>query len=258
MLDRIDRTLRDSDPRLVALFSIFTRLTWDEEIPRVEEIRARLARFGGWIALRTLPVRRRIPRPSDRVKAILFFPAALAAVACALLIGGSGPAVAPLRGHGPGSRERTHRQGPAVPARRWCGIRPRSSRTSFPALTACPALVTALLSAAAGSAAATSPPTKVNIGSPAGSGLGVPANRCAPTPQRVPGSETPISSNPSAANHSQICGIRSGSPRPRVHTTVPPAAHSPAQHRMVRATSSSVMLPNTPQASTSLAGTSPA
>jgi hypothetical protein len=93
MLDRIDRTLRDSDPRLAALFSIFTRLTWDEEIPRIEEIRARLARFGGWIALRTLPVRRRIPRPSDRVKAILFFPAALAAVACALLIGGSGPAV---------------------------------------------------------------------------------------------------------------------------------------------------------------------
>jgi hypothetical protein len=93
MLDRIDRTLRDSDPRLAALFSIFTRLTWDEEMPRVEEVRARLARFGGWIGRRTEPVRRRVPRPSDRVKAILFFPAALAAVACALLIGGSGPAV---------------------------------------------------------------------------------------------------------------------------------------------------------------------
>ena len=93
MLNRIDRTLRDSDPRLAALFSIFTRLTWDEEMPRVEEVRARLARFGGWIGRRTEPVRRRVPRPSDRVKAILFFPAALAAVACALLIGGSGPAV---------------------------------------------------------------------------------------------------------------------------------------------------------------------
>jgi len=85
--------LRDSDPRLVALFSIFTRLTWEEEMPRIEEVRARLARFGGWLARRTRPVRRRIPRPSARVKAILFFPAALAAVACALLIGGSGPAV---------------------------------------------------------------------------------------------------------------------------------------------------------------------
>jgi hypothetical protein len=93
MLDRIDRVLRDSDPRLAALFSTFTRLTWDEEMPRIEEVRARLARFGGWIARRTEPVRRRIPRPSDRVKAVLFFPMALAAVACALLIGGSGPAV---------------------------------------------------------------------------------------------------------------------------------------------------------------------
>ena len=92
-LDRIDRMLRDSDPRLVALFAIFTRLTWDEEIPRIEEIRARLARFGGWIARRTRPVRRRTPRVPSRVKAILFFPAALAAVACALLIGSSGPAV---------------------------------------------------------------------------------------------------------------------------------------------------------------------
>jgi len=92
-LNRIDRMLRDSDPRLVALFSIFTRLTWEEEMPRIEEVRARLARFGGWLAWRTRPIRRRIPRPSARVKAILFFPAALAAVACALLIGGSGPAV---------------------------------------------------------------------------------------------------------------------------------------------------------------------
>lgn len=92
-LNRIDRMLRDSDPRLVALFSIFTRLTWDEEMPRIEEVRARLARFGGWLARHTRPARRRIPRPSARVKAILFFPVALAAVACALLIGGSGPAV---------------------------------------------------------------------------------------------------------------------------------------------------------------------
>jgi Protein of unknown function (DUF3040) len=90
-LDRIERMLRDSDPRLIALFSIFTRLTRDEDMPRIEEIRARLARFGGWVSRRTAPVRRRIPRPSDRVKAILFFPAALAAVACALVMGASAP-----------------------------------------------------------------------------------------------------------------------------------------------------------------------
>jgi hypothetical protein len=91
-LDRIDRMLRDSDPRLVALFAIFTRLTWDEEIPRIEEIRARLTRVGGWIARRTEAVRRHTPRVPRRVKAILVFPAALAAVTCALLIGSSGPA----------------------------------------------------------------------------------------------------------------------------------------------------------------------
>jgi hypothetical protein len=91
-LDRIDRMLRDSDPRLVALFAIFTRLTWDEEIPRIEEIRAGLTRISGWIARRMEAVRRRTPRVPRRMKAILVFPAALAAVACALLIGSSGPA----------------------------------------------------------------------------------------------------------------------------------------------------------------------
>jgi hypothetical protein len=91
-LKRIDLMLRDSDPRLAALFSIFTRLTWDEEIPRIEEVRARLARFGSWIALRAGSARRRIPRPSAQVKAILLFPAALAALACAILLAGSGPA----------------------------------------------------------------------------------------------------------------------------------------------------------------------
>jgi hypothetical protein len=92
MLNRIDRMLRDSDPRLVALFAIFTRLTWDEEIPRIEQVRARLSRIGAWFSRRTAPVRCRTPRVPRRLKAILFFPAALAAVACALLIGSSGPA----------------------------------------------------------------------------------------------------------------------------------------------------------------------
>jgi Protein of unknown function (DUF3040) len=91
-LDRIDRMLRDSDPRLAALFAIFTRLTRDEEIPRIEEIRARLTRIGGWIARRTEAVRLRSSRVPRRLKAILVFPAALAALACALLIASSGPA----------------------------------------------------------------------------------------------------------------------------------------------------------------------
>jgi len=93
ILDRIERKLRDTDPRLTSLFSIFTRLTRDEDMPRAEEIKARLARFGGWIGRRTAPARRFIPRPSDRVKAIIFFPCALVPVVCALVIGASGPVV---------------------------------------------------------------------------------------------------------------------------------------------------------------------
>ena len=49
-LDRIERKLIASDPVLHSWFAIFTRLTRDEEMPRIEEVRARLARFGGWLA----------------------------------------------------------------------------------------------------------------------------------------------------------------------------------------------------------------
>jgi hypothetical protein len=92
ILNKIETVLRDSDPWLASLFSIFGKLTKDEDMPRVEEVKARLAKLGAWIARRTAPVRQRIPQPSDRMKAIFFFPAALATVTCALLIGASGPA----------------------------------------------------------------------------------------------------------------------------------------------------------------------
>ncbi|HTT53115.1 MAG TPA: hypothetical protein VMH35_17100 [Streptosporangiaceae bacterium] len=92
-LDRIERKLIASDPVLHSWFSIFARLTRDEEMPQAEEVRARLARFSGWLARRAAPVRRHIPRPSARAKAILFFPAALAAMVGTLLIGASGPAM---------------------------------------------------------------------------------------------------------------------------------------------------------------------
>jgi hypothetical protein len=92
-LDRIERKLIASDPVLHSWFAIFTRLTRDEEMPPIEEVRARLARFGGWLSRRTFPVRRRIPRLSTRVRTILFFPAALAGLVGTLLIGASGPAM---------------------------------------------------------------------------------------------------------------------------------------------------------------------
>ena len=43
ILERIENALRGSDPRLAALFSIFTRLNRDEEMPRIEQVRARAA-----------------------------------------------------------------------------------------------------------------------------------------------------------------------------------------------------------------------
>jgi hypothetical protein len=91
ILDRIEGTLRDSDPRLVALFVIFTRLARDEEMPCVEELRARLTRLGTWISWRIAPIQRLAGRPSQRFRAILLFPAALVAMLCALLIGAGSP-----------------------------------------------------------------------------------------------------------------------------------------------------------------------
>jgi hypothetical protein len=97
MLDHIDRTLRGADPKLAALYAIFGRLTRDEEIPRIEQLRhgllARLAWFGlvltalaGRLHIRfrfrrrlrsQRPRRRSLPfRPRQRI--VLFYPLAIA------------------------------------------------------------------------------------------------------------------------------------------------------------------------------------
>jgi hypothetical protein len=92
ILERIESALRGSDPRLAALFSIFTRLNRDEEMPRLEQVRARaaiiasrvgyrLARFGRWFGA---PAR-------ARLRTALFFPIALAIVASAVLVGAGFP-----------------------------------------------------------------------------------------------------------------------------------------------------------------------
>jgi hypothetical protein len=92
ILERIESTLRGSDPRLAALFSIFTRLNRDEEMPAIEQVRARAAvllarlhyravRFGRWFGA---------PKRA-RLRAALFFPVALAIVASAVLVGAGFP-----------------------------------------------------------------------------------------------------------------------------------------------------------------------
>jgi hypothetical protein len=99
VLDRIESTLRGSDPRLAALYAIFVRLTKDEEMPRIEQLRHR-ALLLLW-RLRTGLVRvfgRLVPRQ----RVALLFPMALAlAVASIVFAARSGPGssctpVAPL------------------------------------------------------------------------------------------------------------------------------------------------------------------
>ena len=84
VLESIEGKLAESDPRLVSLFSIFTRLTLAEKMPWIEEVAVRpiadrlasIAFWFRWIAR----------RPAARVRAMLLLPAALTAVACALTL----------------------------------------------------------------------------------------------------------------------------------------------------------------------------
>lgn len=84
VLERIEGKLSESDPRLVSLFTIFTRLTLAEKMPWIEQVRVRpvadrIARIGGWFGGRGR-------RPASRVRAMLLLPAALTAAACAVTI----------------------------------------------------------------------------------------------------------------------------------------------------------------------------
>jgi hypothetical protein len=115
ILEKIEYALRGSDPRLTAMFAIFSRLTRDEEIPRVEQLRARAE----------LPlVRRRGPLPAvsrapqvispARPVALLFFPLAFLVVVSAFIMAmalPSSPRCAPVAA------------GPA-----WHGIQVRKSK----------------------------------------------------------------------------------------------------------------------------------
>jgi hypothetical protein len=82
VLDVIENTFRGTDPRLVALFAMFGRLTHGEEMPRIEELRhsvglsvlrlrLRLAAFGRWLRA----------KPLARQRAMVFFPLALGLMA---------------------------------------------------------------------------------------------------------------------------------------------------------------------------------
>jgi hypothetical protein len=90
VLEKIENALRGTDPRLTSLFAIFSRLNRDEEMPRIEELRARaamlLARLHrrAWITDRWL-------RARPHRKTALFFPLALVVVTSTFVVAAALP-----------------------------------------------------------------------------------------------------------------------------------------------------------------------
>ncbi|HEV3069282.1 MAG TPA: hypothetical protein VGY50_15620 [Streptosporangiaceae bacterium] len=80
VLESIEGKLAESDPRLVSLFSIFTRLTLSEAMPWIEQVAVRP------VADRLAAIRSRSRRPAARLRAMVLLPAVLTAIACTLTI----------------------------------------------------------------------------------------------------------------------------------------------------------------------------
>jgi hypothetical protein len=79
VLERIESALRGSDPKLAALYAIFARLTRDEEMPRVEQLRHRALQVLARIQLMLAAIGARLHfRLVPRQRAVLFFPLAIA------------------------------------------------------------------------------------------------------------------------------------------------------------------------------------
>ncbi len=79
VLERIENALRGSDPKLAALYAIFARLTLDEEMPRIEQIRHRALLTMARLRLSLANLRSRVHfRLLPRQRAVLFFPLAVA------------------------------------------------------------------------------------------------------------------------------------------------------------------------------------
>lgn len=100
VLGRIEGALRGSDPRLAALYSIFARLTREEEMPRIEELRhraaLRLSRVRLRLASAAAVAGRFVPRP----RAVLLLPLALCLAIASIVLGiraaGHGPNCTPV------------------------------------------------------------------------------------------------------------------------------------------------------------------
>jgi hypothetical protein len=100
VLDSIESKLRGSDPRLAAMFAIFARLTRDEEMPRIEELRHRAAMRLARVRLVLAAIGRRLGRRiGTRYRMAVVFPAALVLMTLTIVLVtrfGSAPRCAPV------------------------------------------------------------------------------------------------------------------------------------------------------------------
>ena len=83
VLEHIEWALRESDPKLVALYAIFARLTRDEAMPRREQLRHRALLILAQVRLALVAVGARLHirlhiRLMPRQRIVLFFPLAIA------------------------------------------------------------------------------------------------------------------------------------------------------------------------------------
>jgi hypothetical protein len=104
VLERIEGTLRGSDPKLAALYAIFARLNRDEEMPRIEQVlhgaRALLVRLRHVTALLLTPITWLFFRLAPRQRAVLLFPVAIAVAVTGIVFAarsGSGNNCVPTR-----------------------------------------------------------------------------------------------------------------------------------------------------------------
>ena len=89
VLAEMQRALRCSDPRLVARFTIFTRLTLDEDIPPFERVRSWIGRRAVMIVRRRPRIRRRDARARWRLGGILVGAATLVGLFAFVLVTGT-------------------------------------------------------------------------------------------------------------------------------------------------------------------------
>ena len=92
ILKKIEDAMQGSDPRLTSLFATFSLLSRDEEMPKVEQLRARASLLLAILQREVAAAGRRLrPRPLARRRAALFYPLAVMALASTLVMAAALP-----------------------------------------------------------------------------------------------------------------------------------------------------------------------